>query len=86
MQLHVLFSFFLYASLHGALTAAVPASKKPAVVLVPGAFHSPRVYERVTSRLSKAGYTFLDAVALPSVGHVVGRQADTDAVKKTLCR
>lgn len=60
------------------------SSKKPAVIMVPGAFHSPQAFEKVVSGLSKADYTFLDAVALPSVGHVVGRDADTKAVRKVL--
>lgn len=57
---------------------------KPAVILVPGAFHTPGVFYKVADRLAGAGYSFIDAVALPSAGQLVDRQADVDAVKKVL--
>ncbi|KAJ4348428.1 uncharacterized protein N0V89_009802 [Didymosphaeria variabile] len=83
MQLTLLISCSLCAFLNLGL-AADARSNKPAVVMVPGAFHSPEVFGKVTRQLAQADYEFLDAVALPSVGHLVGRQADTNAVKSVL--
>lgn len=77
-----LFSFLV--CLFCMLVRARP-SLKPAVILVPGAFHGPRAFDKVVGRLASAGYHFVDAVALPSAGQLVGRQADVDAVKDVLC-
>ena len=76
--------FSLIVCLFCMLVRARP-SLKPAVILVPGAFHGPRAFDKVVGRLASAGYRFVDAVALPSVGRLVGRQADVDAVKNVLC-
>ena len=86
MQLALLSLFALSACLDGAKAAALHPPTKPAVVMVPGAFHVPQVFEKVIRRLRQDDYKFLDAVALPSVGHLVGRQADTNAVTKALCQ
>ncbi|KAL1602736.1 hypothetical protein SLS60_006157 [Paraconiothyrium brasiliense] len=83
MQLTFLISCSLCAFLNVGL-AADARSNKPAVVMVPGAFHSPQVFGKVTHQLAQADYEFLNAVALPSVGHLVERQADIDAVKSVL--
>ncbi|KAF2444237.1 alpha/beta-hydrolase [Karstenula rhodostoma CBS 690.94] len=83
MQLSFFISVFLCAFLNVVL-AADARSSDPAVIMVPGAFHSPEVFEKVKRRLAQANYKFLDTVALPSVGHVVGRQPDIDAVKSVL--
>lgn len=85
MQLILILTFYLFACLN--LGLAVDArSDKPAVIMVPGAFHLPLVFEQVKHQLARAEYEFLDAVALPSVGQVVGRPADTEAVKSVLCK
>jgi dienelactone hydrolase len=69
-------------------SGALPASdSKPAVILVPGAFHKAAVYSRVTALLAQAGYT-TDAVDFPSVGgraaEVLDRTLDIDAVKSAI--
>jgi hypothetical protein len=84
MQLSLFISHFMCAFLDVGMAADTPLSK-PAVIMVPGAFHLPQVFDKVKRQLSRANYKFLDTVALPSVGHVVGRQADIEAVKSVLC-
>jgi hypothetical protein len=84
MQLSLFVSHFMCAFMKVGMAADAPLSK-PAVIMVPGAFHLPQVFDKVKRQLSQANYKFLDAVALPSVGHLVGRQADTDTVKSVLC-
>lgn len=70
--------------------SAIDASK-PALILIPGAFHRASVYEIVKSQLSDAGYDQIDAVDLPSLGYEaknVERTADveivTDLISKRL--
>ncbi|KAF1970416.1 alpha/beta-hydrolase [Bimuria novae-zelandiae CBS 107.79] len=72
------------AFLNGGLALVVRTPVKPAVVMVPGAFHSPEFFVKVIKHLDQANYKYLDAVALPSVGHIVGRQPDIDAVKAAM--
>lgn len=62
-------------------------TSKPALILVPGAFHRASVYSEVTSRLSKVGYSHIDEVDLLSVGYNVAdieRTVDVDAVTELL--
>ncbi|KAL5395877.1 hypothetical protein PMIN06_004353 [Paraphaeosphaeria minitans] len=83
MQFSLLISVVVDAFLDMLLVAeAYP--NNPAIIMVPGAFHSPQVFYKVKRQLSQVNYKFLDPVALPSVGHVVGRQSDIDAVKSVL--
>ena len=42
-------------------------AKKPTIVIVPGAWHTPAHFDPLTSRLEKAGYT-VHVVSLPSIG------------------
>jgi alpha-beta hydrolase superfamily lysophospholipase len=81
LLLTTLLGFFVRSS-------ALPASdNKPAVILVPGAFHKAAVYSHVTALLTQAGYT-TDAVDFPSIGghaaQVLDRTLDIDAVKSAI--
>ena len=61
---------------------------KPTIVGVPGAWHSPEVYDGVFERLKDQGYATL-GVTLPSVGAVPAHQnfdADLDTIRKELVR
>lgn len=63
---------------------AAPTTSKPAVLLVPGAFHKARVYGQVKDLLNTSGYKSVDAIELPSVGPLaaqVGRTPDIAVVK-----
>lgn len=60
---------------------------KPALILVPGAFHRASVYDEVQQQLSSAGYLHIDSIDLPSVGYSAGgveRTADVRAVTAVL--
>ena len=80
MKLLLLFSLFCV------LFAAGKASKQeydshPAILLVPGAFHQPSIYHEVVQLLKHAGYDDrVEAIGLPSVGSLAGRDADVNAV------
>jgi pimeloyl-ACP methyl ester carboxylesterase len=74
----------LARSLVTATAAAVAAEDRAAVILVPGGFHSPTVYQKVIAELYTAGYDSIGAVSLPSVGELVGRERDIDAVRSVL--
>lgn len=84
MQLSLFVPAFICAFFNVAL-AANARSNNPAIIMVPGAFHSPQVFDEVKRQLAQANYKFLDPIALPSVGQLVGRQPDIDAVKSVLC-
>ncbi|KAK7180645.1 hypothetical protein DPSP01_014042 [Paraphaeosphaeria sporulosa] len=81
MQFSLSIPVFVCAFLDVILAADVRSSN-PAIIMVPGAFHSPQVFDKVKHQLSQD--KFLDPIALPSVGHVVGRQPDIEAVKSVL--
>jgi len=61
--------------------AEAHTNDRPAIVFVPGAFHQAKVFDLVINDLKKAGYDNLNAVDLPSVGQVVGRERDAQAVR-----
>lgn len=64
-------------------TSSSERSEKPALILVPGAFHRTGVYGEVKSRLSDVGYDHVDMVELPSLGYDVveaERASDADVV------
>ncbi|OAL46144.1 alpha/beta-hydrolase [Pyrenochaeta sp. DS3sAY3a] len=66
---------------------ATPTPSKPAVILVPGAFHRAKVYDHVKSLLKSSGYQHVDAVDLPSVGPLaahVDRTPDIAVVRGLL--
>lgn len=85
MRVSLCSSFFVYAFLNTIVVADM-FWNKPAVIMVPGAFHSPEVFDKVKGQLSGENYKYLDSVALPSVGHLVDREADIDTVKSVLCK
>lgn len=63
--------------------SSLAATAKPALILVPGAFHRASVYNEVKAQLSGVGYEHVIAVDLPSVGDDVAdveRTADTHIV------
>lgn len=63
------------------------ATGKPALVLVPGAFHRASVYDQVRKQLGEVGYEHVDAVDLPSNGYEVAdveRTTDVAAVANLL--
>ena len=71
------------------LFCSVIAASKPALILVPGAFHRASVYDAVKSQLGEAGYDRIDAVNLPSLGYEAGdieRTADVQAVTNLLSK
>lgn len=80
MKLLLLFSLFCV------LFAAGKAAKQeydshPAILLVPGAFHQPSIYHEVVQLLKHAGYDDrVEAIGLPSVGSLAGRDADVNVV------
>jgi len=62
---------------------SLAATAKPALILVPGAFHRASVYDEIKTQLGGVGYGHVDAVDLPSVGDNVAdveRTADTNIV------
>jgi len=65
------------------------ASSKPAVVIVPGAWHPPALYETLETALDKAGYTALTA-SLPSLDsqdpQATSCSADADTVRQYIMR
>lgn len=84
LYLTLLFTTFLtfFVQLH-----AAPTAQKPAIILVPGAFHKARVYDQVKGLLKNSGYNHVDAVDLPSVGPLashVDRTPDIALVKSVL--
>ncbi|KAF2704246.1 hypothetical protein K504DRAFT_494986 [Pleomassaria siparia CBS 279.74] len=66
------------------LTGAIQQNGNPAIILVPGAFHQASIYDKVISILHEDGYSDTTAVNLPSVGSVVGREPDIEAVRSLL--
>ncbi|KAF3004833.1 hypothetical protein E8E13_004304 [Curvularia kusanoi] len=69
------------------ISYAAATTSKPALILVPGAFHRASVYDTVSRQLHNAGYTHIDAVELPSLGYSatgVERTADVEAVTQLL--
>jgi hypothetical protein len=60
------------------------AADRPAIIFVPGAFHRAKVYDQVISHLTPSGYDHLEAIDLPSVGQVVGRDRDIEAVRAAI--
>lgn len=69
--------------LFSTIGSSFAATAKPALILVPGAFHRASVYNEVKSQLSGVGYEHVIAVDLPSVGDDVAnveRTADTHIV------
>lgn len=69
------------------VTSLVVATDRPALILVPGAFHRASVFDEVKSQLGKVGYEHIDATDLPSVGYDVAdveRTADTAVVTELL--
>lgn len=65
------------------------ASSKPTVVMVPGAWHPPALYETMATALQKAGYTSVTA-SLPSLDpkdpQATSCSADADAVRQYILR
>ncbi|KAF2470352.1 uncharacterized protein BDR25DRAFT_225626 [Lindgomyces ingoldianus] len=58
---------------------------RASIILVPGAFHQPIIYDKVTRLLNDAGYRSIHAIALPSVGTVNNsRDPDINAVRSVL--
>lgn len=69
------------------VACSLAATAKPALILVPGAFHQPSVYDEVKAQFSGAGYERVDAVDLPSVDNDIAdveRTADTSIVTELL--
>ncbi|KAF2660618.1 alpha/beta-hydrolase [Lophiostoma macrostomum CBS 122681] len=64
--------------------AATAATDKPVIIMVPGAFHPATVYTKVIEELEKSGYDRSVAIPLPSVGELVSRQQDIEAVRSVL--
>lgn len=61
---------------------------KPAIIIVPGAFHRPIHYQRLVEHLSKAGFDAL-AVEMPSVNSSPPRPdwtADANAVREAIVK
>jgi pimeloyl-ACP methyl ester carboxylesterase len=69
---------------HADARAHIPRADKPSIIMVPGAFHKAKVYEKVTYRLRQKNYSRLFAIDLPSVGSSAGRVEDVGAVRSTL--
>ena len=68
--------------------SAIDASK-PALILIPGAFHRASVYDVVKSQLGDVGYDQIDAVDLPSLGYEaadIERTADVEVVANLLLK
>ncbi|KAK3395089.1 Alpha/beta hydrolase family-domain-containing protein [Podospora didyma] len=63
-------------------------SPKPTIVIVPGAWHTPDNYSRLTSALFQAGYPDIHCVSLPSVSNerppMASLAEDTAAVRSTV--
>jgi pimeloyl-ACP methyl ester carboxylesterase len=66
------------------LVAGAAAQDRPAIILVPGAFHQPLVFDKIIPILREANYKDIYAIDLPSVGEVVGRDRDVAAVRSVL--
>ncbi|KAJ4990696.1 hypothetical protein SVAN01_03705 [Stagonosporopsis vannaccii] len=69
------------------VSSFVEGTSKPALILVPGAFHRAGVHGEVTIKLRNVGYGYIDVVELPSVGYDVAgieRTADMGAVTELL--
>lgn len=80
-------SFTFLVSLSFFATSSAAAIDKPALILVPGAFHRASVYHEVRDQLSDVGYDHIDTVDLPSNGYDVvdiERTVDINAVKMLL--
>jgi pimeloyl-ACP methyl ester carboxylesterase len=76
-------SFVQILTLCSAIGSSLAATAKPALILVPGAFHRASVYDEVKAQLGDVGYERVDAIDLPSVGEDVAdveRIADTNTV------
>jgi pimeloyl-ACP methyl ester carboxylesterase len=72
-----------FLTLSSIITGSLAATAKPALILVPGAFHRASVYDEVKAQLADVGYEHIDAVDLPSVGDDVAdveRKSDTNVV------
>ncbi|KAF2641337.1 alpha/beta-hydrolase [Massarina eburnea CBS 473.64] len=80
----VLCTFFI--SLAFTLATESLKSHRPAVIMVPGAFHSGAVFDQVVNALASAGYSYLDIVELKSVGSLATRQDDIEPVVEALTR
>lgn len=55
---------------------AETAEDRPTIILVPGAFHQPLVYDKVVDLLHNAQYHNVYAIDLPSVGELATRDDD----------
>ncbi|CAO2656350.1 Nn.00g051530.m01.CDS01 [Neocucurbitaria sp. VM-36] len=76
----------LFLSLFAVVKTTATADK-PAIILVPGAFHTGSVYDQVKALLRKSNYKYIDAITLPSVGSLasyVDRGPDIAVVKLAL--
>lgn len=76
----------LFLSLFSSAEAQT-APDKPAIILVPGAFHKASVYDQVRQLLNEVDYNMIDAIDLPSVGSLasyVDREPDVVAVRLAL--
>ncbi|KAF2259986.1 alpha/beta-hydrolase [Lojkania enalia] len=54
------------------------------IILVPGAFHPASIYHEVSEQLRELHYSRVFLVDLPSVGAVVGRKQDIEAIRSIL--
>ena len=82
-----LLPFFQVLALCSTIGSSLAETAKPALILVPGAFHRASVYDEVKAQLDGVGYEHIDAVDLPSVGDDVAdaeRTADTNIVIELL--
>lgn len=80
-------SLYLLLGIPFLISGSAVATDKPALILVPGAFHRASVYDEVKSQLGNIGYEHIYAVDLPSVGYDVAdvkRTADVDVVTELL--
>lgn len=79
--------YFLFALLvltFSAIFEVSEATQKPAIILVPGAFHQAVVYDKVVAGLRKDGYQDAIAVGLPSVSAINDRNKDIEAVRSVM--
>ncbi|KAF2743700.1 alpha/beta-hydrolase [Sporormia fimetaria CBS 119925] len=74
--LFLLSVIFLFHVTHGS-----PTVRKPSIILVPGTFHRPTIYNQVVGLLRSANYQRNFPIVLPSVGARASREKDVAAVR-----
>ncbi|KAF2868914.1 Alpha/Beta hydrolase protein [Massariosphaeria phaeospora] len=73
-----------FFALYDGADASPTIKAKPDMILVHGAFHQPSCYVKVVALLKAAHYTDISVPDLPSVGNLVDRRPDIEAVRRTL--